>query len=353
MENRKNIVRQAASFALGKTGVTRSPAEIYSLHPGMRKVFETIDTHPECRTLLEKEIRDYSLQDRIPLLDINTGITRRSQREWKLPPGYKDKIDGGSPYSSGLSAGETLLLLNRLDTVNREEFTRLIEDMIYNYFDLSRDISLSIVLYGSFVWNPRSSINDIDIIAIIEDTGCCTVEVGSHPIACPGIGPLISGKQRITMENIDVTLVGRGAIPQNIYNHDLCNIAVWETMGGLCVKGKPIANGICDFMMLQDAFIGFGFGVKGGLVENRLLAKGPGIISQGMRGLVFLGKKYDVPMPDSLEHIGEKVNQTSFAYSSPVDFFRELEELSLFAGLIARRIKEKTIDSFSSYLKDL
>lgn len=182
--------------------------------------------------------RDGPFRQEYSTQDANQSLSARSWRYARLNDQIKARV------------------LSRIESINCKQLYGVVSEFIKESLQIAVGQQLSLCVYGGYLWNERPG--DVDILAIVEDPSACFLEVGGWTIR-----PAKSFSEGSSTMNIDLSIIGSGAINSVSRNRDLFNVLGWYSGGGVTLYGaEPLSAPLPDFITAYLPLETVGFCLK-------------------------------------------------------------------------------------------
>lgn len=270
--------------------------KLLDLHP-IKAWTADILKHNQWRESLEAAVADYPLKGRIPLFENQLSPSHVFRDAWGFETETLEQKMRYPPLTCLWSVSQIDAARDRLSKMDMSSFGHKLDPLVRRYLDIPDDSQVSYCFYGSFLWRLSPRPVDLDVLVIVESPLCRKVEVGSHHLIAPD-SFFADLDMPPTSREINISLVGRGAMQGINFNHDLCNMASWSNNSGLCVHGLPLVDEVSHFQLAQDVLIGCGFAFKNAQSESAAWNKHIKRLSAGWQRCAALAREY---MPEMFE----------------------------------------------------
>ena len=349
---KKQIAKIASSYLLGLEKEKFFTSDFSKTHPHIIKVFEKIKVdYKTYLPLIKNLIAQFPITARIPLIHLNTDSYVNGDKHWQLPQNFKKIVFSQSPLSVDVEPNEKESNISKLENINWDNFGNDIEKEIGLYFNFDTETKCSYILFGSILWKSLNEINDIDIIVIVENYKKSTIEVGSYSFLGFYTNKFVSDVSQNKDLHLDISLIYRNALKENIFNHDLVNISTWSFINGLCLKGNPILDALSDIMLVQDIFISSGFTLKAIIADNIGSLKMLETQIRNLQIALHLEYKYGF---NHLEKLNDLLNnlkgKRNYNYT---DFISDLFVIKPFCKEITTYLKKESLELLNPILDSL
>jgi hypothetical protein len=341
----EDLINEVAGIILATTGRSDvAPKLLKHFTRGQSSLLHYSHIYGGTHGQLCDAIYDYDIGLRVPLLGLRESPLRYDdRRELRVPRPPETIASYFGP--DGVSS------LSRLSGMNWSTFGNIVEAHLRGYFGISDEVPISITVYGG-VLSCHGRSKDIDLLLVVEDEDCSIVETGgSRPnLICPGASELFPPDFRPLTNELDVAVVGFGAIRSGTLSHDLINTILWASLDGLQIVGTPITREVSDWALCQNVFVFMGYSVKNAFINPNIVGeKLARLISVELSRCMVLGKKY--MSTDLAEY--DRYSSDIVPYKTIEEFIRSAEILAGILRNLFEIIKKTAVQNVSTLLGKL
>lgn len=292
-----DLINEVAGILLAGSGREADLPRLLDDYPRGRAAVEAYlaRTGPD-HSSLARAIGAYDPLLRVPFLGFRPAPVGPRPDWWSPPPDLR-RLLFSSPLSEGTTPARLDSAERRIRRVNWRPVGSAIDHHVRGFFGLPTRVPLSVHLLGSYVWGAGAP-QDLDLTVVVEGPFPWGIETGgSRPaLECPGLASLFPAAARPLSDRLDVAVVGRGALKEGTFSHDLINTVVWSTLGGLPLTGGALVTGLSDFTVGQSVLVTLGYAMKHTLVGGgRGGPKQFGHARSQLGIVVSLARKYRLP----------------------------------------------------------